>query len=452
MTFYPFGSNFPETMRQMQRCNALVIGRTGVGKSTLVAALTKTSSNGNRTDRICTKPRQVPNQNLYLYDAPGLEEQAKVNLLFSQFKRLARSLRKQEAQDNIPITALIEDFIQAQAKREPHEQIHVIWYCVGSQFAREYDLDLKWINHLAKTNKLPVIAVITRALGQEEGWLTEQLKQALSIRQIVPVLAQPQAIKGETQAAYGLEAVVKATATENLLAEIFEVAVDKAIQNKAKWARRWCQDGCGKVLAAQALPVPQMIKSAAIIPYLQSQSLKKVARIFGYKFDEDLMKRLSDTEIILASAFASIELLSGLDFIVNPGEFMKSVIEQMPGFNADNIETVGLVLEKLRVNIDIWTQNLPIHDTAVAFLGELGQFSNPINDIPITACFYAVSETLLTGLLLVAWIEVLKEYKRADYEGRPLPDLEKTFPEAIQNLFAVIAQMIWGDRASMAGI
>lgn len=449
MNFYQFGRKFPQTMKQMQRCNALVIGRTGVGKSTLVAALTQTPAQGSRTDRICAKPRQVPNQSFYIYDAPGLEGKSKPNVLVTQINRLSRKLRKQQNRDEIPITELIEDFIQEQTKREPHEQIHVIWYCVGSQFTRDHDLDLKWIHHLSKTSNLPVIAVITRALGQEEGWLTEQLKQAPAIRQIVPVLAQPQVIKGETQAAYGLEAVVKAT--EDLLEETFEVAVDKAIQNKAKWARRWCQDGCGKVLAAQALPVPQMFKSAAVIPYLQSQSLKKVARIFGYKFDEDLIKRLSDTEIILASAFASIEILAGLSFIVNPGEFMKSVIEQMPGFNADNIETVGLVLEKLRGNIDIWTQNLPIHDTAVAFLGEIGQFSNPIKDIPITACFYAVSETLLTALLLVAWIEVLKEYKRADYEGKPLPDLEKTFPEAIKNLLTVIAQMIWGDGTSMAG-
>jgi hypothetical protein len=70
-------------------------------------------------------------------------------------------------------------------------------------------------------------------------------------------------------------------------------------------------------------------------------------------------------------------------------------------------------------------------------------------EIPLSTCFYAVSETLLTALLLVAWIEVLKDYKRADYEGRPLPDLEQTFPEAVKNLFTMIAQMIWGDRTGI---
>lgn len=96
-------------MQQMQRCNALVIGRTGVGKSTLIAALTHTLSKGSRTDRICTTPRQIPNQNFYIYDAPGLEGKAKRNLLATQVNRLARQLRKQKNQDEIPITELIED-------------------------------------------------------------------------------------------------------------------------------------------------------------------------------------------------------------------------------------------------------------------------------------------------------------------------------------------------------
>ena len=433
-------------MKQMQRCNALVIGRTGVGKSTLVAALTQTPAQGSRTDRICAKPRQVPNQSFYIYDTPGLEEQAKVNLFFSQFKRLARSLRKQEAQDNIPITALIEDFIQAQAKREPHEQIHVIWYCVGSQFAREYDLDLEWIHHLSKTSKLPVIAVITRALGQEEGWLTEQLKkQAPSIRKIVPVLAKPQTIKGKVHEVHGLENVV--ATTEDLLEEIFNVVVDTAIQHKVRSARIWCQDGCGKVLAANAAlvaaktvltplasPLIQIVKPVTTLttPYLQGQSLKKVASIFQYEFDEDLISRL-----------VSIGLL-GMSLGICDS-FMESFIEKIPGFNPDNMGTLGLVLEKLCDNLDPLTQSLSIHDTIVDFLRELG--SSSIKDIPIIYCLSAISETILTAFLLIVWIEVLKKYKRADYEGRSLPDIEKIFSEETQTLLTIIAQMLRSDDA-----
>jgi predicted GTPase len=72
-----FGKKFPQALSQIKRCNVLVIGNTGVGKSTLISNLFQLSISNSVTPAISEKPYTKPGLPIAVYDAPGLETDRK---------------------------------------------------------------------------------------------------------------------------------------------------------------------------------------------------------------------------------------------------------------------------------------------------------------------------------------------------------------------------------------
>lgn len=50
----------------------------------------------------------------------------------------------------------------------------------------------------------------------------------------------------------------------------------------------------------------------------------------------------------------------------------------------------------------------------------------------------AIATTLSTGFLAVAFIETMKIYKTAEYEGQPMPELKEVLIEQMQLLMEII--------------
>ena len=161
-----FGHRFPTAIKQIKRCNVLVIGSTGAGKSTLISSMLNRTISDSVTNSISNPPYQKPGLPIAIYDTPGLENNKK------QQDRVKEQIAK---------------FIKQQKYKEPEDQIHAIWYCVNSQVIRETLIDRRWISSIAK--ELPVIAVITRASGVEKSWLEPFLRGISEIKKVIPVMA-----------------------------------------------------------------------------------------------------------------------------------------------------------------------------------------------------------------------------------------------------------------------
>lgn len=72
-----FGHRFPTAIKQIKRCNVLVIGSTGAGKSTLISSMLNFPISDSVTKSISNPPYQKPGLPIAIYDTPGLENNKK---------------------------------------------------------------------------------------------------------------------------------------------------------------------------------------------------------------------------------------------------------------------------------------------------------------------------------------------------------------------------------------
>ena len=121
------------------KLNILIIGKSGVGKSTLLNAIfgenfAKTGSGDPLTQHITDYQKG----SLTIYDSKGLE------------------LKDTSAFEEI------ENFIETQKTKSVNEQIHLAWLCI-SEGGRRVEEREKELYGILKNNNIPTIIVITKA-------------------------------------------------------------------------------------------------------------------------------------------------------------------------------------------------------------------------------------------------------------------------------------------------
>jgi ABC-type oligopeptide transport system ATPase subunit len=396
-----FGKKYPKALSIIKRCNVLVIGNTGVGKSTLIRTLFPFSIPNLVTPSISNKPYTKRGSAIAVYDTSGLETDKKQ--------------RDQVKKD-------IANFIQQKNQKEPEDQIHAVWYCVDSHVVRESQIEQQWIDSIAK--ELPVIVVITRASGVEKDWLHPYLESIPSIRHVVPIMAKREKTPHYDIKPYGLEALL--AATEHLLEEIAQKAILNAVNAKANLAFGWCRDGCAKVLASQFLPIP-IFKNYATSG-LQIWMFADISKSFGYQFDRTALTELCAVGI---GAFGSFV---GFD------SFIEEAIKNLPGIDYNNIQTVKDVVLHFSTMLEDAAGTLPFKEELMEVVSNLADCKH-ISNLPILSCLTAITTTLATGFLAVAWIETMKAYKKAKDEGQPMPELTGVFRQQMQQLMEFIRQL-----------
>jgi GTP-binding protein EngB required for normal cell division len=411
-----FGNKFPQALSQIKRCNVLVIGNTGVGKSTLISALFQVSISNSVTPDISKKPYTKPGLPIAVYDAPGLETDKKKR---EEVKQNIDNFIREKNQNET-----INNFIKAKNQKEtkePKDQIHAVWYCVDSHVVRESQIEQQWIASIAK--ELPVIAVITRASGVDKDWLHPYLESIPSIQRVVPIMARRETTHHYDIKPYGLDALL--AATEDMLEEIARKAILNAVNAKANLAFGWCRDGCTKVLASQFLPISILKNPTA--SGLQVWMFADISKSFGYQFDRTLL-----TDLCAVGVGAV-----GFD------NFIEEALKNLPGIDYNNIQTVKDVLSHLSTMLEHAAGTLPFKEQLVEVLSGLAD-SKLVSGLPILSCLTAITTTLATGFLAVAYIETMKTYKKAEYEGQPMPELKEVFVEQMQQLMGFIRQLQGG--------
>ena len=363
MIILSFGKKFPQALSRIQRCNVLIIGNTGVGKSTLISTLFDKAISKATTQKISDKPYTKSGLSIAVYDSPGLEKDKK------QSDKVKQDVSK---------------LIKQQNRKEPSEQIHAVWYCVNSQVTRETEIDSRWIGSIAK--ELPVLAVITRACGFEKEWLQRHLEDIPNVQRVVPVVARRENVRTEPIEPYGLDDLL--CATENLLEDIAQKAIANAVKAKADQAFAWCRDGCATVLATRLVPVPGV---KFVVPLLQTRMLMEISKTFGYQLGGNDLSKLAKAATV-ASGFEGIDL------------FLEDKLGHLPGIDYNNIQTVKDVMSHLTTSLNHVTGVLPFKDQLLEILSNLSN-SHWVSALPILNCITAVAATLSTGLLAIAFIQ-----------------------------------------------
>ena len=155
--------------------NIMLIGKTGVGKSTLI-------NNIFRENLAATGIGKPVTQHLKKITKEGIP----INLYDSRGLELDIVVQKKVRDD---INAEI-DRIHKSRDINAENLIHAVWYCINSTSNRIEDFEIEWIKELSE--KVPVIIVLTQSLGDNSKELEKYIDNMnLNIRGIQRVLAEP---------------------------------------------------------------------------------------------------------------------------------------------------------------------------------------------------------------------------------------------------------------------
>lgn len=145
-----------------KRLNVMIIGPTGVGKSTLINAIFGSKKAETGSGKPITRRIQEYkiNENFYIYDSKGLERE-----------------------DYSAILNELKEILEANYAKSIDEQIHIVWLCIAEPSRRIEDSE-KSIYDLCKDHQLPTMIVITKAQQDKDEngvKFSDEVKKAFGI-------------------------------------------------------------------------------------------------------------------------------------------------------------------------------------------------------------------------------------------------------------------------------
>lgn len=262
----------------LKKLNIIVVGKTGVGKSTLINSIfgeeLATTGMGKPITNYMTKISK-DGYPVSIYDTRG----------FELGKDAQVEVRNQ-------IVETIKDGLKT---KDINQQIHCIWYCVNTATNRIEPEEIEWLREFSKENQLtnvPVIIVLTQSFSKKKAAEMKELisNEKLDVIDIVPVLAMQYEIDDDFAIPdYGLEHLLE------VMAEILPKELRSTLMNtqraslnlKEYYAREAISLATSAAFGEGFVPIP-FADSALLIP-TQIAMVSSITAIFGLRVDRSVM-------------------------------------------------------------------------------------------------------------------------------------------------------------------
>lgn len=268
-----------ERIKNLKTLNIIVIGKSGVGKSTLINSLFRGNFAETGLGRPVTseiRKKVKKDYPLAIYDTPGFE---------------LSSGQQNKVKDEIL------DIIQKGfASKDINDHIHCIWYCVNVGGNRTFDeTEIRWLKEFTAENKVtqvPIIVVLTQAVPKKKAAEMKKLVEAenLDIVKVVPLLAQDMDFDDEYIArSYGLDTLI------DVMAEVLPVELQNTLQNVQKASLESKKKASQAVIATAVAgsfgegfaPIP--FSDAALLVPTQVGMIAGITVIFGLDINKSFL-------------------------------------------------------------------------------------------------------------------------------------------------------------------
>ena len=347
-------------MDNLEPVNILLIGKSGVGKSTLINSIFREKIADTGTGKPVTKHLQkifrddVP---VTLYDTRGLELNPKV-----------------QKQVQNEIYSVIDE------KKGSKDAIHVAYYCIQATSSRIEESEIEMIQAISE--KIPVVLVLTQSIGEQAANFEQVLKEMnLSVAAVHSVLAQPYVISDDyTVDAFGLTELI--TRTFNIIPESVRKAFTNAqqvdIERKADSAKTWARRYIVTTFGVGFIPIP--FSDASLLVPMQVTLLAHITVIFGVPID-----RATIMSIIAAVGGTGSATYIGRSVVSNAFKFIPGVGSIVGGFisgTTASIVTRALAQSYIQVLKIMATNELEGKETSTNKLVKMmqNQFKKYIKD------------------------------------------------------------------------
>lgn len=291
----------------LSKLNVMVLGKTGVGKSTLINNMfnEKMAETGIGKP-ITTKMRKIEKKDfpLAIYDTPGLELGGDNSM-------------------KILIEEVMAEIDRGVKSGDINQMIHCIWYCVATPSHRFEDAEIEFLKKfLDETSKynVPVILVLTQSYSKNDAKILKSQieKENLNLINILPILAEDYVIDEDyTVKSFGLESL-----SELMYSVIPEevkktfVSVQKAsIDLKKSKAQKIVQAAALTAAGIGAAPIP--FSDAVVLVPEQISMLAAITAVFGIS-----MEKSSIVAILGSTIGTSATTILGKSIVSNVIKFI----------------------------------------------------------------------------------------------------------------------------------
>lgn len=260
-----------EKVHNLNTLNIAVIGKSGVGKSTLINSLFRENFAETGLGRPVTQEiRKISKKDypLSIYDTPGFE---------------LSSNQQNKVKDE-----LLELINEGFNSNDVNDAIHCIWYCVNVGGNRTFDTsEIEWLKEFTESNKMtkvPIIVVLTQAIPKIKAAEMKNLveRENLDIVKIVPVLAQDMEFDEDYIArSYGLDNLIDVM-TEVLPCELQETLQNvqiASLKSKKKASQAVVATAVAAAFGEGFSPIP--FSDAALLIPTQVGMISGITVIFG---------------------------------------------------------------------------------------------------------------------------------------------------------------------------